>query len=392
MRQLKVFFVLMLFVIGFGLAPHRAAAQTPAPTPSPTSPVEYLCRDGNLLLKNKYITEARTRFNAALPSTGAIGGMAPPEMPECAVTGMTQVMAILDQIEIETSIAKSYEAAGLTKEAREEYLKILALDPRHRQGLEGLKRTLPKGEEIYAPVFALEKAGLLDEAEAKLEEIVQTYPGLEVPVELSYMRPGFGWGVWLALRKTGMLFRPIGAMLLWLAIAFGAVLIVRNRVYPWWRDSRIPRLDIQDFDAGPGDLKSGKALPGLLRERYREVESQAGGRRIDLVAGSIADYEVPEFMDVFGLRVKWVAQLLAWAVPPRVMTLTGSCQTSAQRGAGLTLSLSTINSKSLAEVITLWQETHAPAILTGNSEYDAYVDLVEPAAVWLLYAANAQLD
>ena len=304
---------------------------------------------------------------------------------DCVNLGLKKIEGIQNDVQLRLVLASDYEQDGKFDSARDAYLGVLSLDPQNSDAYNGFTRSLAKTTDPYTQVTALENLGMHAEARTLLIKIAEENPSLPIPPQLRYMMPLRPVPYWLSPGWLGQIIRP------YLDAAFMFILLVllmvalRVRIFPWIRNALVLSLDIRDFDKAGTDLDFGKGLATLVRQEYRRIEKLADLGRIDVVSGSVSDFTMPDFIESLGGPGKWAAQVAAWVLPRKLLTVSG-CGHATAKDKGISLVLTRPNQDIIGEMETIWLTTFHPAGVHGsNNEYDDFIELTTPAAIWLLF-------
>jgi len=246
----------------------------------------------------------------------------------------------------------------------------------------------------FVKVFALADLGLYSEAKTQLAEAVKEHPDTEVPDGLEYLVGG-KLGLWRSVKQlTYPLWLPLGELVVFLLILPLVWLALRWRIVPWARGFRRlpPRLDVQAFDDGATGLTLGKGLAAKLEEDIQRFGEQEGvNREPRLLATPIQSPGIPADVQAATPYLKIVSQLIEWALPQKVITLTGFLQKPGGRGAGLSLALAESWTGVMFANQTLWQEEFDPAAPPPGApapqaqDPEPYYALTPRAADWVCW-------
>jgi hypothetical protein len=217
---------------------------------------------------------------------------------------------------------KSYPAA------RDAYAALLAQDEKPACAQAGMD---------FVKVFALSDLGLYAEARTQLAEAVKNHPGAKVPEGLRYLNGGKFVRWWWVEKQMDPWILPAGEALALVVKALALVVIVpltwlalRWKILPWVRGfSRYPlRLDVQAFDDGATGFVLGKGLAAKCEEEIRRFGEQEDIDLIEvrLLATPIQPPTLPAEIKAATPQLAIVSQLIEWALPQKVITLTGFLQ------------------------------------------------------------------
>lgn len=343
----------------------------------------------------------------------------------CSRVGIEKIAAARAEIARHLELAKNFESIDKTR-AQVEKLAALSLDPQaalaappaataesgdpfaealllnrlklYDQALEALKAAAKKhpAREIpevlrplvdpFAPALGLSRAGMHGAALVQLTEAAKKPPVKEIPAELSYLT----LPRWLNV----IVRHPVNSALVLILVALLTPLFLRHFVlYPYLRVENL--------------TDSTSAFPGTGASLYLQQQLIALTRlqtsNVQFGSATLTSFEVPAAITsaipaAFGW-VKSLLSLLSLIYWRRTLVLTGCTHPAKdQKGAGLTLVLSERNK--VASTTTLWQrdfgtkppeapkkadEPTDPAAAPQPANTAAYFDLLDSAAVWLLY-------
>ncbi|HEX6100774.1 MAG TPA: hypothetical protein VF432_30935 [Thermoanaerobaculia bacterium] len=237
----------------------------------------------------------------------------------------------------------------------------------------------------FAPALGLSRAGMHGEALTQLTEAAKKPPVKEIPAELSYLT----LPRWLNV----IVLHPVNTALVLILVALLAPLLLRHFVL-------YPHLRVENLT---GDT----AFPGAGASLYLQQQLVALTRlqpsNVQFPSATLTSFEVPAAItsaipSVFGW-LKGLLSLLSLIYWRRTLILTGCTHPAIdEKGAGLTLVLSERNK--VASTTTLWQRDfgtkppEAPkkapepldlTIAPAPADTAPYLDLLDSAAVWLLY-------
>lgn len=312
--------------------------------------------------------------------------------PECVKAGLSQIFLARADATRHYERGQEYEELEKPELARDEYVEALRADPTFDEASAALDSllqgsvTLATFEQELEVVRELEGAGLHEAAIEKLQEVVKAYPGEPLPPDMKNLAGNTisPWGElrrWIEPRARTIAEIFIAVLLLWLLL---------RRFIPWLiRQGRL-RLDIQDFDKGTSGLELGKALPALVEEAFRKVDTQGGRSRVGLLTGPIDKDKLLSSIGSIDPRINIISQLIDTITPPRVVTLVGSLQRSKDRGAGLSLTLTESRTGNMWGARTIWLKDYDPKTAQITDDPKPYYDLAEPAAIWTLYRLHAR--
>ncbi len=182
----------------------------------------------------------------------------------------------------------------------------------------------------------------------------------------------------------------IGGILATVAISFLVLVALWLRILPWIKGFFFKRLDIEDFNKGAvGDIAQG--LEVLLEESLKRFETEGRRQRVHLVAGPISELKIPASIKEATPQLNIISDLIEWAFPQKVIALSGYLQKTADRGAGLTLSLVEKWTGNIVANNTIWQKDYDPMMTLSSNEKDPmpYYRLADLAATWTLFQLHA---
>ena len=130
----------------------------------------------------------------------------------------------------------------------------------------------------------------------------------------------------------------------------------------------------------------------MIENAVRQLGTEQDHPTLHLVGASFEALVVPEGIKSKSTHLAIVSDLINWALPQKVLVLSGCLQKSKSDGAGLTVTLLNKRSGRIVAAQTLWQKTYDPDMpppADGPTE-DDYRLLVEPAAVWASFQWQSQ--
>ncbi len=191
----------------------------------------------------------------------------------------------------------------------------------------------------------------------------------------------------------GQTIQAIGEILATVAIGFLVLFALWLRILPWIKGFFFKRLDIEDFNKGAvGDIAQG--LEVLIEESLNRFETEGRRQRVHLVAGPISELKIPASIKDATPQLNIISDLIEWALPQKVIALSGYLQKTADRGAGLTLSLVEKWTGNIVANNTIWQKDYDPMMKSSSNEKDPmpYYRLADMAATWTLFQLHASSE
>jgi hypothetical protein len=241
-----------------------------------------------------------------------------------------------------------------------------------------------------AAIFTLADLGVQDEAKKQLTAFVNDYPSTDVPQDLKYLYGGKIEG-WRQVKvATGPELLPVLEILATLAIVPLAYFALRRRLWPWFKRLFYPRpsLDVQAFDSASTELQSGKGFSMMIEESIMALGETDDGLDLKMVSGPLESLQVPaELLPTPYLKI--LSQLVGWAIPQRVVTLSGCLQAPRALGVGLTLTLAESWTGRIVATQTLWQADFDGVATSDAPGAAPYYGLADPAASWAFYKLGA---
>jgi phosphoglycolate phosphatase-like HAD superfamily hydrolase len=310
------------------------------------------------------------------------------QTPECVKAGLGQIFQARAEATRHYERGQEYEVLEKPELARDEYVEALRADPTFAEASAALDRLLQSPvtpQDRFQLVLALERVGLHEAATEELKEAIKAAPEEPVPAKVKNAVSGtvLGWSDFRRLVEPWV--RTIAEVLIGLLL-----LVVLYRFVRWLGRQLRLRLDIQDFDKGTTGLELGKALPSLVEEAFRKVDTQGGRTRVGLLTGPIEKDKLLSNIGSADPRLNIISQLVDTIAPPKVVTLAGSLQRSKARGAGLSLTLTESRTGNMLGARTIWLRDYDPKTAQITDDPKPYYDLAELAAIWTLYRLHAR--
>lgn len=254
----------------------------------------------------------------------------------------------------------------------------------------------PSADDLIKDARRLRASGADDQAQKKLDLLVENHPERSVPADLRDMNKRIGW--WQGVLSTIVPIARLGAeMLIVLLIAAAVALLAyrsgRGALAAFHRSVRV------DPIAGTSDAGLIASLPTALSEHFRQLGSKDQGRNFKTVGATDAKFDLPAEVStafppagiIAGL-VSYLDRLLPRNVRAVVVTLRPD---DPFRGLGLTVAVQKAQGEPVAEM-TLWERDFGLLDLTADaSTKDAsgrYQRLMLPAATWAAYQDDLGFD
>lgn len=258
---------------------------------------------------------------------------------DCAKSGL----AVMKEEQARTlfEMGNAYEKSGNTEKAKEAYIEVLKIDPKHSQSEQALLGL---------------NGGI---------------------ITLFYY--------WLSTRIEPFLF-----ILIFILIILLILMHLIFFFFPWLKSC--PKLDIQDFDKGETDFDIGKTMAALVKDKIKWFKSESHlHQSFDAVQGPVGKLEIPVEIKSTSQPIKYLSTLIELLYRPEVITLSGFLEKPGKRGAGLTVLMVKSNTSSIIASQTIWEKEFYPEITspeTKENDPDIFYRLVEPAATWAIFQLN----
>lgn len=334
------------------------------------------CAAAEAMITNGEVAEARDAYvQLRLADPGAT----------CVAAVGAKLAEMRKQAQALYASGKYYENAKPNPDlrtARARYLTALAKDPSYSEAASALLR-LSHADAVgqpFAEALRLSRLGLHADALEALKSAVKTTDE-EVPAELQYLSGGdFTWWRENVARRLDRWSRTAGEML-----AIVAVLgVMASLAIAWLRP---PRVEVADLNDDNLELKVGKSVTALLRERTQQFSTNllphfgfVSGPAQGITLSATIVSAVPG-------SLSWltaIPALLSYVHPVRVLNVTGTLHPAGADGAGLTISLRQGNR--VLDTWTMWQRDFHPNMPPSQpKDASAYHALADPAAIWLLF-------
>jgi tetratricopeptide (TPR) repeat protein len=366
------------------------------------------CEIADSLREAKLYEDAATAYAAVLENASLNVSQR-----ACALAGIKELHHA--QAEELYNLGKIYEEQNQLNDARSAYIDALKKDP----NFSDVQNALARISDPFAEVRTLANNGLYTEAVDRFKKVVENNPNISVPEDLNYLFGGkISFWRWLKLQNEPWI-RPFGEIVVLIAIVGLVLIAIYHRIWPrikgffkpplklWTRIkgffkhplklwTRIKgflkpqlKLNIEDFDKGATGLDIGKGMKTLVEESYTQLGE--GHSRLHLMDKPLDKIEIP--VDITGIigapYFKIVSQLIQWAFPPKLYTLSGSLQTSGNLGAGLTLRLVNRRTGEIVANYTIWQKAFDPTmtqqVASKSTDPTTYYRLAKLAAIWTFY-------
>ncbi|MGC1121302.1 MAG: NUDIX domain-containing protein [Candidatus Methanofastidiosia archaeon] len=192
-----------------------------------------------------------------------------------------------------------------------------------------------------------------------------------------------------------------------------ALLVFFLKCVPWIVNSfrSKPRLDIECFDKGSTGLELGKGLEMRVEDEFKKVINVSDKALMKLVEGPV-NLKAPADIGS-ATHIKIISDLVEWAFPPNVVSLSGCLHKSKKNGAGLTLKLKSNKTGEIIAACTLWQKDYdidwedegkgkdekaqekdgnpnnerreQDKVKKQEEDPSNYYCLAKPAAIWILF-------
>ncbi len=324
------------------------------------------CEEADRLLDKRLVEDARVAYVELIERT-------PP--PECALQGIRDIAQQRDT-NPNLELGSAYEAAGKYDEARALYVELLREDPTWTEARDALTRAQQRLSPEGDPFAAVRSLAAADDdaaaAEALREAVNET--GKAVPGDLKYLlggQPGF----WRVAKAFVLRWWEFAAFVL--AIALGVVYLLLRRFGGTY-------LEIQDFDKGTTGHDIGKGLGARVKEELKKLNDQGRHQQVNMVGGPLQKDTFLAELTPLAPQVAVFWQVIDRLLPRRVATVTGHLHESGGRG-GLTLTLTKGQQGQLLFSKTIWEDEFLPSGSFATKDQEPYRDLLEPAAIWILY-------
>jgi tetratricopeptide (TPR) repeat protein/ADP-ribose pyrophosphatase YjhB (NUDIX family) len=231
-------------------------------------------------------------------------------------------------------------------------------EPCARIGMAKAEKALhEQAERLYRIGEALDKAGQEELALEAYISAVKKDPDYTDPIQALDQRAKAKLNLISKItEKFGGFLEISFEELLKFIILILALLVFFLKCVPWIAGSfqNKPRLHIECFDKGSTGLELGKGLDMRVEDEFKKVINVSDKPLMKLVEGPV-NLKAPA--DIGSApHIKIISDLVEWAFPPNVISLSGCLHKSKKNGAGLTLKLKSDKTGEIMAACTLWQK------------------------------------
>jgi tetratricopeptide (TPR) repeat protein len=347
----------ILILVGSWLLPITKALPEPASE----------CAKADMYLSEEMYEQAETTYTDLLKNNLQL---------QCAKDGIKKIEKEASDLykkgqKIEKEASALYEqgqkkvAIIKLENARQEYIKALKVNPKHKEARDSLESASSKNLEYLS-----------------------------------------GWEIVNFRDLQWSFYNLVNAIVCLVGLV--AIILLLNLIYVWIQGARKPRLNIQDFDKGGTELEIGKALAAMVQEEFQNADSKEDSPgsipKMTLVAAPLGKLELPEVkslptqLSIVSQLINLLPNLLSYLpwIYKNSFILSGYLHPSSERGVGITLTLKREKGE-LVGNCTIWQRDYDPNIsITAKSDNakdpSPYYYLVEPAAIWTLFQLDTPID